>query len=306
MGEKIVLTAAQDGVRLDKFLADNAPVSRALAAKLAENGDIAVDGIAQPKKYLLKAGQTVTFELPDLTPCAAKPEDIPLDIVYEDDWLLVVNKPRGMVVHPAAGNIDGTLVSALLAHCGDSLSGINGVVRPGIVHRIDKDTSGLLIVAKTDEAHKILAAQIAEHSFSREYEAVVIGHLPQQSGEVTLPIGRSRTDRKKMAATAYNSKPALTKYRVLAEYPGYSHVRLKLETGRTHQIRVHMAALGHPVAGDPLYGGLQKGRNFGGQMLHAKYIGFAHPKDGHWLEFESDLPKYFTDFLDELKGISET
>ena len=306
MGEKIVLTAAQDGVRLDKFLADNAPVSRALAAKLAENGDIAVDGIAQPKKYLLKAGQTVTFELPDLTPCAAKPEDIPLDIVYEDDWLLVVNKPRGMVVHPAAGNIDGTLVSALLAHCGDSLSGINGVVRPGIVHRIDKDTSGLLIVAKTDEAHKILAAQIAEHSFSREYEAVVIGHLPQQSGEVTLPIGRSRTDRKKMAATAYNSKPALTKYRVLAEYPGYSHVRLKLETGRTHQIRVHMAALGHPVAGDPLYGGLQKERNFGGQMLHAKHIGFAHPKDGHWLEFESDLPKYFTDFLDELKGISET
>ncbi|HNX14956.1 MAG TPA: RluA family pseudouridine synthase [Oscillospiraceae bacterium] len=302
MGEKIVLTAGESGVRLDKFLADSAGISRAMAAKLTESGAVFVDGIAQAKKYPLKAGQVVTFELPDLEPCAAKPEDIPLDIVYEDDWLLVVNKPRGMVVHPAAGNPDGTLVSALLAHCGNSLSGINGVVRPGIVHRIDKDTSGLLIVAKTDEAHKALAVQIAEHSFTREYEAVVIGHLPQQSGEVSLPIGRSKNDRKKMAATAFNSKPALTKYRVLDEYPGYSHVRLKLETGRTHQIRVHMAALGHPVAGDPLYGGLQKGKNFGGQILHAKHIGFAHPKDGNWLEFESNLPQYFIDFLDQLKG----
>lgn len=304
MGEQIVLAVARDGERLDKFLADHSPISRAMAAKLTESGVVFVDGTAQVKKYLLKAGQTVTFELPNLEPCAAKPEDIPLDIVYEDDWLLVVNKPRGMVVHPAAGNIDGTLVSALLAHCGDSLSGINGVVRPGIVHRIDKDTSGLLIVAKTDEAHKVLAAQISQHSFTREYEAVVIGHLPQESGEVALPIGRSKTDRKKMAATAYNSKSALTKYRVLAEYPGYSHVRLKLETGRTHQIRVHMAALGHPVAGDPLYGGLQKGKNFGGQILHAKHIGFCHPKDGQWLEFESELPPFFIDFLEELKGLT--
>lgn len=304
MGEKIVLAVARDGERLDKFLADHSPISRAMAAKLTESGVVFVDGTAQVKKYLLKAGQTVTFELPDLEPCAAKPEDIPLDIVYEDDWLLVVNKPRGMVVHPAAGNIDGTLVSALLAHCGDSLSGINGVVRPGIVHRIDKDTSGLLIVAKTDEAHKVLAAQISQHSFTREYEAVVIGHLPHESGEVALPIGRSKTDRKKMAAMAYNSKSALTKYRVLAEYPGYSHVRLKLETGRTHQIRVHMAALGHPVAGDPLYGGLQKGKNFGGQILHAKHIGFCHPKDGQWLEFESELPPFFIDFLEELKGLT--
>ncbi len=302
MGEKIVLTADRDGVRLDKYLADHAPVSRAVAAKLAESGAVLVDDVAQVKKYLLKTGQIVAFELPELEPCAAKPENIPLDIVYEDGWLLVVNKPRGMVVHPAAGNIDGTLVSALLAHCGDSLSGINGVVRPGIVHRIDKDTSGLLIAAKTDEAHKALAAQIAEHSFIREYEAVVIGHLPQRSGEVALPIGRSKTNRKKMAATAYNSKPALTEYRVLEEYPGYCRVRLKLGTGRTHQIRVHMAALGHPVAGDPLYGGLQKGKNFGGQILHAKHIGFAHPKDGAWLEFESELPQYFTDLLQELKG----
>jgi len=296
MGEKIVLAVTQDGERLDKFLADNSPISRAMAAKLCENGIVLVDAIAREKKYPLKAGQIVTFELPELETCAAKAEDIPLDIIYEDDWLLVVNKPRGMVVHPAAGNLDGTLVSALLSHCGDSLSGINGVVRPGIVHRIDKDTSGLLIVAKTDEAHKALAVQIAEHSFAREYEAVLIGHLQQASGEVALPIGRSKNDRKKMAVTAYNSKPALTKYRVLAEVPGYCHVRLKLETGRTHQIRVHMAALGHPVAGDPLYGGLQKGKNFGGQILHAKHIGFAHPKDGRWLEFESDLPQYFIHF----------
>ncbi|MBQ3141680.1 MAG: RluA family pseudouridine synthase [Clostridia bacterium] len=289
------------GQRLDKFLSLEGGVSRSLAAKLAEDGAVSVNGRVQNKKYLLHAGETVTFTEPDPELCEAKPEDIPLDIVYEDDWLLVVNKPRGMVVHPAAGNPDGTLVSALLHHCGDSLSGINGVLRPGIVHRIDTDTSGLLIVAKNDEAHRKLAEQIAVHSFLRRYEAVVIGRMPQQTGTVNAPIGRSKTDRKKMAVTQFNSKPAVTHYEVLTEYQGYSHLRLRLETGRTHQIRVHLSSLGHPVAGDPVYGGTVRGLDLGGQVLHAKTIGFIHPADGRYLEFDSELPPYFTQFLQRLE-----
>ena len=214
---------------------------------------------------------------------------------------MVVNKPKGMVVHPAAGHAGGTLVNALLAHCGDSLSGINGVIRPGIVHRIDKDTSGLLIVAKNDFAHQRLAEQIKEHSFTRMYEAVVHGNLKEDTGTVDAPIGRHPTDRKRMAVTEKNSRHAVTHFEVLARYKGFTHVRLKLETGRTHQIRVHMAYIGHPVAGDPVYGPKKPVPNLDGQCLHARVIGFVHPRTGEYLEITSELPSYFTAFLEKLK-----
>ena len=240
------------------------------------------------------------MEIPEPVSDEALPEDIPLDIVYEDEDLLVVNKPKGMVVHPAAGNLTGTLVNALLAHCGDSLSGINGVVRPGIVHRIDKDTSGLLIVAKNDMAHQSLAAQIKEHSFTRVYEAIVYGNFKEDEGVVNAPIGRDARDRKKMTVTEKNSRNAVTHFRVLTRYGEFTHLRLQLETGRTHQIRVHMAHLGHPVAGDPVYGPSKVIKALEGQCLHARVIGFVHPRTGEYLEFSSDLPKYFTAFIDKL------
>ena len=239
--------------------------------------------------------------IPELQPCEAQPQEIPLDIVYEDADLLVVNKPKGMVVHPAAGNPDGTLVNALLAHCPEGLSGINGVMRPGIVHRIDKDTSGLLIVAKNDRAHQGLAEQIKEHSFTRVYEAVVVGHLRETQGTVNAPIGRHPVHRKKMAVTERNSKHAVTHYTVLEEFPGYSYVRLQLETGRTHQIRVHMAYLGHPVSGDTVYGGAKQPPELQGQCLHARCIGFVHPVSGEYLEFDSGLPPYFEAYLTKLR-----
>ena len=220
-----------------------------------------------------------------------------MDIAYEDNDLLVVNKPKGMVVHPAPGNYDGTLVNALLYHCPDSLSGINGVLRPGIVHRIDKDTSGLLIVAKNDFAHRALASQIAEHSFKREYRAIVTGHLKEDSGTVIAPIGRNPNDRKKMAVTDKNSKNAVTHYETIKKYVGYSYLKLRLETGRTHQIRVHMAYLGHPLAGDTVYGHPPKNElSLGGQCLHAGLIGFVHPRTNEYMEFQSPLPDYFTKF----------
>lgn len=235
--------------------------------------------------------------IPPPVPLEVKAQQIPLDIVYEDDDLLVVNKPKGMVVHPAVGNHEGTLVNALLAHCGDSLSGINGIIRPGIVHRIDKDTSGLLIVAKNDFAHQHLAQQIKVHSFTREYEAVVHGGFSDEEGTVDAPIGRHPVERKKMAVTEKNSRNAVTHYRVLQRYQNFTHLRLRLETGRTHQIRVHMAYMGHPVAGDPVYGPKKPVGGLSGQCLHAKLIGFMHPRNGRYLEFESPLPAYFVQFL---------
>ena len=228
-----------------------------------------------------------------------KAENIPLEIIYEDDHLLVVNKPKGMVVHPAAGNYTGTLVNALMYHCGDRLSSINGVIRPGIVHRIDKNTSGLLIVAKTDAAHTGLAAQIKEHSFTREYRAVVCGRFKEQEGTVNAPIGRHPSDRKKMTVTERNSKHAVTHYTVMEEFSGYTLMKLRLETGRTHQIRVHMAYTGHPVLGDDVYGKPWKGID--GQCLHAGRIGFVHPITYEYLEFESELPQYFCEVLDKLR-----
>lgn len=291
-----------EGERVDKFLSvllENS--SRNAIQKLIENGKVLVNGVVVNKKYKVSADDEVTVLPSELKPLDAEPENIPLDIVYEDEHLLVVNKPRGMVVHPAPGNYSGTLVNALLYHCKDSLSGINGILRPGIVHRIDKDTSGLLIVAKTDKAHIGLAEQIKEHSFTREYNAVIVGHLKDSQGTVNAPIGRNPKDRKKMCVTMINSKNAVTHYNTIDDYEGYSHISLKLETGRTHQIRVHMAHLGHAVAGDYVYGNDKKSAYLNGQCLHAIKIGFVHPITQEYLEFTSELPDYFTEFLDKLK-----
>ncbi|MBQ8752848.1 MAG: RluA family pseudouridine synthase [Clostridia bacterium] len=287
------------GQRLDKYLPEVLELTRSAVQNLLDNGRITVCGKTVSKSYRLIGGEDIHVELPDPVPLELQPENIPLDIVYEDNDLLVVNKPKGMVVHPAAGNERGTLVNALLYHCGDSLSGINGVQRPGIVHRIDKDTSGLLIVAKSDRAHQGLAEQIQVHSFTRMYEAVAVGHLKQASGTVRAPIGRHPVHRKKMAVVA-DGRDAVTHYEVVADYPGFCHLRLKLETGRTHQIRVHMAYLGHPLAGDTVYGATNAHPQLGGQCLHARFIGFVHPITGEYREFDSPLPDYFQQFLREI------
>ncbi len=298
---QLIVEIEHQGDRIDTFLSSSFDITRSSAQRWLEQGLVTVNGRVMTKSARLSGGEQVCVTVPEARPCEAKPQDIPLNIVYEDGDLLVVNKPKGMVVHPAAGNPDGTLVNALLHHCPDSLSGINGVMRPGIVHRIDKDTSGLLIVAKNDKAHLGLAEQIKEHSFTRVYEAVIVGHLREQSGKVDAPIGRHPTQRKKMTVIDRNSKPAVTHYEVLEEFTGYSHVRLRLETGRTHQIRVHMAYLGHPVAGDAVYGGSKQPAELHGQCLHAKVIGFVHPVTGEYLEFQSELPEYFTAFLEKIR-----
>lgn len=287
--------------RLDVYTAEIASVSRSRAAQLLEEGAVLLNGKAAPKNAKLKIGDSVTVEIPDPVEYKAEPENIPLDILYEDNDLLVVNKPKGMVVHPANGNYTGTLVNAVLYHCKGSLSGINGVMRPGIVHRIDKDTSGLLMVAKNDEAHKLLAEQIKEHSFTREYAAVVYGNFKDDSGFVDAPIGRHPVKRKQMAVTYKNSKNAKTFYSVIERYKDFTHLRLKLETGRTHQIRVHMAYIGHPVAGDPVYGPKKVIKSLNGQCLHAKKLGFIHPRTKQYMEFESELPDYFKKFAEECK-----
>lgn len=292
-----------DGLRLDKFLALQIPErTRTFLSKLVEDGQVVINGSAQPKNYKLKFGDCVTVTIPDPVDITAQPENIPLDIVYEDDDLIVVNKPKGMVAHPAPGNYSGTLVNALLYHCKNSLSGINGELRPGIVHRIDKNTSGLLIVAKNDNSHQLLAQQIKEHSFTREYMAVVCGRL-DSDGTVDAPIGRHHIDRKRMTVTDKNSKNAVTHYFVKKQYNGYTHIICRLETGRTHQIRVHMSYIGHPVAGDDVYGGLRQDnvRYLDGQCLHAYKIGFIHPTSGKYLEFSSPLPDYFESFISFLE-----
>ncbi len=293
-----IVTAEVAGSRLDKAVTMLcSDLSRNSAQQLIESGNILVNGGICSKKYSVCEGDTVTVELPEPTNLSIDPEDIPLDIVYEDEHLLVVNKPKGMVVHPAAGNYNGTLVNALLYHCGDSLSGINGVIRPGIVHRIDKDTSGLLVVAKNDAAHKGLAEQIKEHSFTRVYNTVVVGNIKDDSGTIDAPIGRHPKDRKKQAVIDKNSKNAVTHFEVLDRYNGFTFLKVKLETGRTHQIRVHMAYRGTPVAGDVVYGNPKKTYGLQGQCLNASTIGFIHPITGEYLEFTTDLPDYFKDFL---------
>ena len=286
--------------RMDTFVSLGAEVSRNRACELLEDGLVLVNGAKATKKTKLKIGDRVEITLPDPVEYEALPQDIPLDIVYEDESLLVVNKPKGMVVHPAAGNYTDTLVNALLFHCKDSLSGINGVMRPGIVHRIDKNTSGLLMVAKNDNSHNFLAEQIKEHSFKREYEAVVYGNVKNDSGTINAPIARHPVKRKQMAV-ATGGREAVTHYEVLERFDGFTHLRLKLETGRTHQIRVHMAYLGHPVAGDDVYGPKKVITSLNGQCLHAKVLGFIHPDTKEYMEFDSQLPEYFKGFLKKLK-----
>ncbi len=298
---EFVADETSKGVRIDSFIANSVTeITRSAVQKLIENGNVLVNAKVPAKNYKLRKDDRISITIPDPILPEAVPENIPLDIVYEDRDLLVVNKPKGMVVHPAAGHYSGTLVNALLYHCGESLSGINGVLRPGIVHRIDKDTSGLLIVAKNDFSHRLLAEQIKEHTFTRKYQAVVYGNFKTDEGTVNMPIGRHPTDRKRMTVTEKNSRNAVTHYKVINKYNSFTHLELTLETGRTHQIRVHMAHIGHPVAGDPVYGPKKVIASLNGQCLHAYYITFVHPRTGKTLTFSSELPDYFTNFLDHI------
>lgn len=289
------------GQRLDSWLTGMLPeLSRAAVQRLLEAGEVSQKGSPLPKNHRLRGGEEITVHLPPPTEETALPQNIPLDIYYEDDALLVVNKPKGMVVHPAAGNLDGTLVNALLYHCAGKLSGIGGVLRPGIVHRIDKDTSGLLVVAKNDAAHRGLAEQIAAHTITRCYEAVVYGRLREEEQTISLPIGRNPVRRKEMAVRP-DGKPAVTHISVIGRYQGFTHIRARLETGRTHQIRVHMAQIGHSVVGDPVYGPKKCITRLGGQCLHASDLGFHHPITGEYLAFHADPPPVFLEFLNSLR-----
>lgn len=301
-GNQIIITEETAGERLDALLPRLMPgLTRSAAQKLVESAAVTVNGRAVKKNYVPAAGETVAVTLPEPEDAEPAPQDIPLDVVYEDADVIAVNKPKGLVVHPAAGHPDGTLVNALLHHCGDSLSGIGGEKRPGIVHRIDKDTSGLLIAAKNDFAHQSLSDQLSDHSMFRIYETVVRGSLRADSGTVNAPIGRHPADRKRMAVTrAGNSRPAVTHWEVLARYPGYTHLRCRLETGRTHQIRVHLAHIGHPVAGDAVYGGKNPEKGLDGQCLHARELEFTHPRSGERIHLTTPLPDYFTAFLSRL------
>ena len=292
----VTLTVQVPGQRADQFLAQSLDnLTRSAAQKLLEGGHVLREGRALKKNDRLNLGDELAVLIPDPAPVEILPQDISLDIVYEDGDVIVVNKPVGMVVHPAPGHPDGTLVNALMHHCGASLSGINGELRPGIVHRIDRDTSGLIIAAKNDAAHLALAQQLQDHSLYREYETVVIGGMKEDQGTVDLPIARHPTDRKKMAVNHYNGRRAVTHWRVLNRYRGYTHLQCRLETGRTHQIRVHLAQTGHPVLGDPVYGGLRKGfPELVGQCLHARRLSFVHPATGERLTLECPLPDYFT------------
>jgi len=301
INKKTFIYDGEEPVRIDVFLSAQADISRTAAARMLENGNVSVSGKTAAKNYKLQQGDCVEAQFEECVESGISAQNIPLDIVYEDNDLLVVNKPKGLVVHPAPGNSDGTLVNALLYHCGDSLSGIGGVIRPGIVHRIDKDTSGLLMVAKNDAAHISLSKQIKDHSFTREYEAVVHGNPKNKEGTINAPIGRHPVKRKQMAVTAANSKVAVTDYTVIEYLEGFSHLRLKLHTGRTHQIRVHMSYIGHPVAGDTVYGPRKAAAPIG-QILHAKKLGFVHPTTGEYMEFETELPDYFSEFLSRIKG----
>lgn len=301
-GEKICLTVGEtELMRLDKYLAETLESqSRSGIQRLMEEGHVLLDGRAAAKNAKVQTGSRVEVLIPPPVSLDVAAQNIPLDIFYEDDDLLVVNKPKGMVVHPAAGNYDGTLVNALLYHCKDSLSGIGGVMRPGIVHRIDKDTSGLLMVAKNDLAHLSLAEQIKDHTFTRIYAAVVYGNIKEDTGTVNAPIGRHPADRKKMCVTDKNSREAITHFQVMERLRGFTRLKVQLETGRTHQIRVHMAYLGHPVAGDPVYGPKKVIKRLDGQCLHAQTLGFIHPRTGQYLEFTAPLPDYFIRFVSSI------
>ena len=301
MDDIIIIRVEESGERIDALLARNGEeLSRSAAQRLIEEGLVLVNGKVPKKNYKCTAGDRVEMRLPIITEVPLVPQDIPLDIAFEDEDVVVVNKPRGMVVHPAPGHEDGTLVNALLYHCGDSLSGVGGEKRPGIVHRIDKDTSGLLIVAKNDYSHRFLSAQLADRSLSRVYEAVVRGGFREEYGTVDKPIGRHPTDRKRMAVTEKNSRHAVTHWELIAAYKGYSHIRCRLETGRTHQIRVHMQSIGHPLLGDFTYGSPSPEKGLEGQCLHARQLKFIHPRSETQIVVETELPAYFTQVLSRL------
>ena len=296
------LTADQAGERLDAFLARMGEgLTRSAAQKLIEQGQVLRNGKPGKKNDKLNPGDIVEYTVPEAKPVDIVATEMPLDIVYEDEDVLVINKPKGLVVHPAAGHQEDTLVNGLLYAMGDDLSGINGELRPGIVHRIDKDTSGLLAVAKNDLAHTMLASQLKDHSMARTYDAIVCGNLKEDSGTVDAPIGRHPTDRKKMCVTQHNSKPAITHWEVVTRYKGYTHIRCKLETGRTHQIRVHMAYIGHPILGDTVYGHKKPELGQSSQCLHAGALCFAHPRDGRPILVFAELPQYFKDVLEKLE-----
>ena len=299
--EPIILTTETGrNKRLDAFLAERVEgVSRAAAAKLIEGGHVLVDGRAATKSCKLSGGERVEVELPEPEPVEAQPQDIPLDVVYEDADVIVVNKPSGLVVHPAPGHPDGTLVNALLYHCGESLSGVGGALRPGIVHRIDRDTSGLIIAAKNDAAHRCLADQLKDHTLARTYECIVVGGMREDGGTVDAPIARDPRDRKRMAVVALG-REAVTHWEVVARYAGYTHLRCRLETGRTHQIRVHMAYIGHPILGDTVYGAKKSVPGLTGQCLHAVGLRFLHPRTGEAVELSCPLPDEFTAMLQKL------
>ena len=303
MGRTSLTAASEDrGVRLDSFLACRVPeLTRSAAARLIETGRVTVAGRTAAKSCRLEGGELVEAELPDPEPTQALPQDIPLDVVYEDGDVIVVNKPAGLVVHPAPGHPDGTLVNALLHHCGGSLSGVGGALRPGIVHRIDRDTSGLIIAAKNDFAHQALAAQLQDHSLARTYEAIAVGGFREDRGTVDAPIGRHHTDRKKMAVTDRGGRAAVTHWEVLERFQGFTHVRCRLETGRTHQIRVHMAHLGHPICGDTVYGARKPVPGLTGQCLHAVGLRFIHPRTGEAVELSCPLSDAFTALLEKLR-----
>lgn len=291
--------------RLDKFLSAMLPdQSRSYLQKIIKDGNVLVNGEPKKSSYRLEDGDEVTADLPELKSPDIEPENIPLDILYEDDSILMVNKPKGMVVHPSAGHYTGTLVNAVLWHCQGQLSGINGVSRPGIIHRIDKDTTGVLVVCKNDAAHNAVAAQLKEHSITRKYRAIVHGVIKEDEGTVDAPIGRHPTERKKMASGVKNGKRAVTHYRVLERFQGYTYVECQLETGRTHQIRVHMASIHHPLLGDTVYGPAKDSHHLEGQTLHAMVLGLIHPVTGEYLEVEAPLPEYFENLLKKFRAMS--
>ena len=301
MKQEIFITEELSGDRIDKFLSEQCEeLSRSFIQKLLKSGEVFVGGKAVKASYKVTEGDMISFEVPEAVEPEILPEDIPLEVVYEDHDVILVNKPKGMVVHPAAGHYTGTLVNALMYHCKDDLSGINGVLRPGIVHRIDMDTTGILIVCKNDLAHNSIAEQLKEHSITRRYQAIVHGVLKEDEGTIDAPVGRHPQDRKKMCVNHQNGKHAVTHYKVLTRFKNYTHIECRLETGRTHQIRVHMASLNHPLLGDAVYGPAKCPFKLQGQSLHAGILGFVHPRTGEYMEFSAPLPEYFQKLLNTL------